>query len=86
MTYEKIIQMLSEESDKLKETHPRVRMGIIRAIMIIEEQREKKLTDSELIMLDNILYWDTTPIEYIHLIMDILGRNNYKTKFEIEED
>ena len=47
---------------------------------------EPTLTEKELIMFDNILYWETTPMEYIDLILDILERNNYKTKFEKEKE
>ena len=43
MNYDEIVKLLKDDTEKIRETHPRVAMGVIRAIGIIKEEKAREL-------------------------------------------
>ena len=43
MDYDKLLALLYYEAEMLKETHPRVRMGVLCAIQITKEEKARKV-------------------------------------------
>jgi len=48
MKYDKIIELLENDAKTIKDTHPRVKIGIIRAVKLINEQEVREHIDSVL--------------------------------------
>ena len=78
MNYDEIVKLLKDDTEKIRDTHPRVAMGVIRAIGMIKEEKAREPI--------NTIFKSIMNIEDRKLKLDCLTYQNDRGAVSVSED